>query len=151
QEWLAQNAGIRSEISIAANTLTGQATPAQLIEAAQHYAIATMELEPLVLVTALDGAAADVGIPPFRSRNPDLDGNGVRVAILDSGIDVGHPWLKVAASATTCGESTDTPGPHGTHVAGILASRDATYTGVASGVTLLNIKVANATGRAQPG
>ena len=49
-----------------------------------------------------------------------MDGSGIRLAVLDSGIDLKHPWLKVAASYETCDETVDIPGAHGTHVAGAL-------------------------------
>ena len=49
-------------------------------------------------------------------------------------------------SKSTCPESTDIPGSHGTHCAGSIASRDATFPGIAPDVTLINVKVLNANG-----
>ncbi len=69
------------------------------------------------------------------------------VSIFDSGIDSTHPALAAAVTGnwnyvpdheTT---TNDLQG-HGTHVAGIAGSRNTTYRGVATGVYLLNEKVA---------
>jgi subtilisin family serine protease len=111
-----------------------------------------IELDPIVQLTALDDCVTDLGRPmPLANGGGALDGSGVRVAVLDSGIDESHPALKVAESASTSDEPLGLPGRHGTHCAGIIASRDSIYAGVAPGVTLLNIKVLSADGRGRPG
>lgn len=87
------------------------------------------------------------GIPP--SWDPRHDGAGVTIAVLDTGIDTGHPDLaggKVAAERnfTSSPGSHDRNG-HGTHVASVAAGTgemsDGAYAGVAPGATLLNGKV----------
>ncbi|MBX6750136.1 MAG: S8 family serine peptidase [Micromonosporaceae bacterium] len=78
-----------------------------------------------------------------------LDGTGVRVAVLDTGIDLTHPDLtgKVVARVNlTQGYEDDLDrSGHGTHVASILAGSGAAsggqYRGVAPGVELLDVKV----------
>jgi subtilisin family serine protease len=105
-----------------------------------------IELDPVVQVVAMDDAATDVGLPLLRKSRPGLDGTGVRVAVLDSGADGSHPHLRVAKSVTTCDEPVSSPGAHGTHTAGTIASRDRVYGGLAPGVTLLNVKVLRADG-----
>lgn len=81
------------------------------------------------------------------------DGTGVKVAILDTGIDATHPDLagKVAASANFTEDPSVQDGfGHGTHVAGILAGSGAAsggeYRGVAPGASLLIGKVLDSTG-----
>lgn len=81
-------------------------------------------------------------------------GSGVRVAIIDTGIDLDHPDLApniAAGSGKNCidpGASTDDDQGHGTHVAGTVAAADngAGLVGVAPGATLIPVKVLNSQG-----
>ncbi|MBI2550656.1 S8 family serine peptidase [Candidatus Woesearchaeota archaeon] len=92
----------------------------------------------------------DVSVPLIKADafwNVGYTGSGVRVAVLDTGIDKNHPMLqgKVAAERdfTSSGSVSDDCG-HGTHVAGIVAGSKAsggTYNGVAPDAQLLNAKV----------
>jgi subtilisin family serine protease len=97
--------------------------------------------------TDLDHNLTQVGAPTAWSAG--LTGKGVRVAVLDTGIDTTHPDLaggKVVASADfgESGNTTDHFG-HGTHVASIVAGTGARAAGarkgVAFGASLLNGKV----------
>ena len=101
--------------------------------------------------------AADVG----------FSGAGSVVVVIDSGIDTSHPALAGAVVHEACflfgtggvcpgsgAPSSIGPGSaapcvysalscaHGTHVAGIVASRDATRPGVAPGASIISIRVA---------
>jgi thermitase len=74
------------------------------------------------------------------------------VAVLDTGIDQNHEELDGQVIAETNFSTSFTPGDihgHGTHVAGIIAAKDngLGITGVAPGCLLLNVKVADDTGR----
>jgi subtilisin family serine protease len=149
REWLRSNAGLDVEPLVAANAFATRGEQGQLLEATRDESVRFVELDPPVVATCMDDAVRDIEVPLFRSRHPTLDGTGVRVAVLDSGIDTLHPWLRVSASISTCGESVDLPGAHGTHVAGSIASRDSIYPGIAPGVVLLNIKVLDSLGRGQ--
>ncbi|GIF53167.1 subtilisin family serine protease [Asanoa ferruginea] len=77
----------------------------------------------------LDRSAAQIGAPQAWQRG--LDGHGVKVAVLDTGIDATHPDLagKVveARNFSTSADTVDHFG-HGTHVAATIAG-----TGQASG------------------
>ena len=82
-----------------------------------------------------------------------FDGDGVRVAVLDTGIDDGHSDLSGSVAAahdfTTEDDPVDANG-HGTHVAGTIAgdgsATDGRHRGVAPGATLLNGKVLRSDG-----
>lgn len=100
------------------------------------------------------GAADDLtGLTGVRSTY-GLSGRGQTVAIIDSGIAYDHRALGGGFGQGTrvvggwdFAENDANPyddGPagfHGTHVAGIVGSSDATYRGVASGVDLVALRV----------
>jgi subtilisin family serine protease len=93
-----------------------------------------------------------------RGQSP-LTGRGVRVAVIDSGIDTHHPDLQgridMAASMNFSSEGPshvieDMSG-HGTHVAGIIAGSGKTYRGIAPEATLIICKVFDHHGTAEEG
>ncbi|RKN07414.1 hypothetical protein D7319_18870 [Streptomyces radicis] len=113
---------------------------------AESSGIATLALDGLNRA-ALDTSTARIGAP--EAWEAGHDGEGVTVAVLDTGIDASHPDLaggKVVAEAIFAGtpDAHDHHG-HGTHVASIAAGTGAhsggAYTGVAPGARLLNAKV----------
>ncbi len=85
-----------------------------------------------------------------------LEGRGVKVAVLDTGYDQGHPDLKGKVTAEknfTWDESVQDRNGHGTHVASTVAGDGAAsggrYRGVAPGAELLVGKVLDAGGTGQ--
>jgi subtilisin family serine protease len=148
---LAANHGIETTPLFAANSLQAAASTAQLDGVADdpNLLLDLVELDPLVQVTEMDDVAIDLELAPMRLAHPTFTGVGVVVAVLDSGIDAQHPALTVRDAVSTSDESIDISGDHGTHCAGSIASRDATYGGVSPEVELLDIKVlrANGTGK----
>ncbi|NMO50905.1 S8 family serine peptidase [Actinoplanes sp. TBRC 11911] len=98
-----------------------------------------------------DISASQIGAPTAWQQG--LDGTGVTVAVLDSGIDATHPDFagKIVASQNfTTEPSTDDLYGHGTHVASIIAGSGAEsggkYKGVAPGAKLAIGKVCEAAG-----
>lgn len=75
-----------------------------------------------------------------------ITGKDIDVAILDTGIHDEHPYLTVEKEVDYTGEGTDDLHGHGTHCAGIVASTDLTYRGVAYDSDLFNVKVLNKDG-----
>ncbi|MCH7535853.1 MAG: S8 family serine peptidase, partial [Bacteroidetes bacterium] len=77
-------------------------------------------------------------------------GEGVRVAILDTGIDIDHPDLKDAIVETSdfTGDGIEDESGHGTHCAGIIGARlnSVGFVGVAPSCELLIGKVLNNNG-----
>lgn len=94
------------------------------------------------LRTTLDHSVPQIGAP--AAWQAGHTGKGVKVAVLDSGIDETHPDLtgQVLASANFTDEPLDDAGGHGTHVASTIAGKG----GVAPDAKLLNSKVCDAHG-----
>ena len=101
------------------------------------------ELEPRQLLSA---ALDLIGVNALRadSRFDSIDGSGMTVAVIDTGVDFTHPLLasaKVAEQDFVYGGSTETiTEEHATHVAGIIGARDEDI-GVATGVGLVGLQV----------
>jgi subtilisin family serine protease len=78
-------------------------------------------------------------------------GQGVIIAVIDTAIDTDHPELANAVTAAfdAMGEGSSNPEPHGTGIAGILASH-AKLTGVAPESKLLSVRAFRSNGTASP-
>ncbi|MFF4506704.1 S8 family peptidase [Streptomyces sp. NPDC001401] len=95
---------------------------------------------------SLDKSVPQIGAPVAWAKG--YTGKGVKVAVLDTGIDTTHPDLKpqvIASKNFTTAKDTIDHFGHGTHVASIIAGTGAKsggkYKGVAPGASLLNAKV----------
>ena len=102
---------------------------------------------------SLDDAIPNTNTTFFRNldfNGAGIDGSGKTVCVIDTGIDYNHSDL---AGAYLGGYDfvNDDANPfddngHGTHVAGIIASRNETYQGVAPGVGLYVVKALDSVG-----
>jgi serine protease AprX len=83
--------------------------------------------------------------------NLGFDGTGVTVAVLDTGVDAAHPALETAVTGQEDfdGEGIGDMQGHGSHCAGIVASRDERFRGIAPGASILDLKHMNASGSGQ--
>ena len=103
-------------------------------------------------VTAADDVSGpQIGAPAAWSAG--YNGAGIKVAVLDTGVDLNHPDLtgRVVDSRVFTGEASVQDGfGHGTHVASIIAgsgaASSAKYEGVAPGARLIIGKVLDNTG-----
>ncbi|MFG2632847.1 S8 family serine peptidase [Streptomyces sp. NPDC048362] len=104
-----------------------------------------------VRTAALDKSVPQIGAP--TAWKAGYTGKGVKVAVLDTGVDTTHPDLKgqviESRNFTGAADATDHFG-HGTHVASIVAGTGAKsggkYKGVAPDARILNGKVLDDTG-----
>lgn len=98
----------------------------------------------------LDVSVPLIGAP--AAWDAGLTGAGVKVAVIDSGVDLAHPDLagQVAEAVDFTGTGLGDPVGHGTHVASTIVGTGAAsggrFTGVAPGAKLLSAKVCVAEG-----
>ena len=103
-----------------------------------------------------------INLDQFRAT-PSLagiDGSGYSVAVLDTGIDLNHPFFGQDTNlngisdrivynydfADGDADASDRKG-HGSNIASIIASQDSTYKGVAPGANIISLKVMRDTTR----
>ncbi len=134
------------------NTLTVEAPPETVPDIAKKPGVAAIYLDS-PLIGGLAISAPSMGTQRWWSEN--YIGAPWDVAVVDTGIDFTHPSLDEGPSKVfhrmgrldpLYGDRPDRIGDlhgHGTHVAGIVASQNLTYRGVAYGVRdLINAKFA---------
>jgi subtilisin family serine protease len=122
-----------------------------------------LSVEPDRIVTALPQTLPTgiARIDADENSTAAINGDGgdldVDVAVIDTGVDVDHPDLRVAGGARyvgylwLCGNgsgSYDDDNGHGTHVAGTIAARDndTGVVGVSPGARIWAVKVLDANG-----
>ncbi|MDA0661124.1 MAG: PKD domain-containing protein, partial [Planctomycetota bacterium] len=122
---------------------------------------------PAELGTAVEESLPILGIPQMRldPRFAGIDGTGTTVVIIDTGIDLNHPFFGpdsnndgvadrivyqydfggINGIPDSSANNSDTPetlgNTHGTHVSSIVASQDPNYPGVAPGVGIIHLKI----------
>ncbi|HYL98457.1 MAG TPA: S8 family peptidase, partial [Blastocatellia bacterium] len=112
---------------------------------------------PVKMLGHLENTTGAAQIRNLISGIPGLNGSGIGIAILDSGIDESHHELNYAGSdrvvvdvdAGGFGNTFDFMG-HGTHVASVACGTNhigpGAYTGIAPGANIINVKVLDVNG-----
>lgn len=122
----------------------GQATPAEIDRLSEREDVEIIWLDEPVYAF-LDVSVPKIEVPTVWDRGNR--GSGVKIAIVDTGIDAAHPDFagRIAATADFTGQGVADGHGHGTHVASIAAGSGAAsegrYTGVAPEATILVAKV----------
>ena len=146
------------------NAAVVMATPAAEKALAKHAEVLRIEDDA---VAAILGKPTKPGQPPPTQPVQDLTwgvdridadlvwgtgntGTNIKVAVVDTGIDLTHPDLAVAGgyNAISARKSYADDNGHGTHVAGIIAAKNNTIgvIGVAPGASLYSVKVLDRNG-----
>ena len=114
--------------------------------AAALRAIGLAARPPLPIQPLLNDSLPLLHVPPLQAGG--LSGAGVRIAIVDTGIDGTHPDLRgrIAAQQDFSGAGPIDDVGHGTHVAGIVGGAGSVYRGVAPAATFVVAKALSAAG-----
>jgi serine protease AprX len=133
------------------NAISTRLTPKQLAEVVKLDEVDIVRLDTPDHVTTMNESAHVIEAIEAQ-QDLGANGRGIKVAILDTGIDKNHPALlgKVVDEISVAAEPITVPGLHGTHVAGTVASNDVVFRGIAPQVDLINIKVLTAAGFGTP-
>jgi serine protease AprX len=133
----------------------GSVTAGQLTALARLPGVERVELNGVARTMDASGNR-DYGVDAARQALPGLDGSGVGICIIDTGIDPNHEQLsggRVVGWQDWVNGRTDPYDDHGhgTHVSGIAAGRSTgtnnqPYAGVAPGAHLIGAKVLNSGG-----
>jgi subtilisin len=120
-------------------------TEVEKIELLDHADVASIEVdEPIHVQNAtIDWGVSRIGAPPVWSNG--VTGQGVKVAVMDTGVDTSHPDLQVVKGKSFIRNqlSYNDLNGHGTHVAGIIGAQHNNFGvyGVAPDVDLYIAKV----------
>jgi subtilisin family serine protease len=123
-----------------------EASPEEIVKIASYKSVEKIYLNEKV------NLLLNNSVPMIKANQvvaEGIDGTGIKVCIVDTGIDDSHPSLKPLIAEydflNNDTDATDDNG-HGTHVAGIIASQDPIYKGVAPGTSLMVAKAFDAYG-----
>jgi serine protease AprX len=133
----------------AMNILGAALTPAAIRALAQSPLVAAIDFdhpgEP-----ELDVSAQALAVNSSFWSN-GITGGIFDVGVLDTGVQMNHPALNTHAYLTNMSPPGTDTGDHGTHVAGIMASTNATHRGMAFGSDLIVYARAGAITTSMPG
>ncbi|GAA0729751.1 hypothetical protein GCM10009060_29960 [Halorubrum trapanicum] len=138
------NARSLDAIGASAATVDKSAGTTALDRLEREYGLESVHLDYRVNVSLNTSVEAIAG--EQARRQYDVNGSGVTVAVLDTGVDADHPDLDdaVVNQVDFTEDGTGDRQGHGTHVAGTIAgdgSADGNLTGVAPGADVMDVKV----------
>ncbi len=144
-ELIVANGGTITESFVTLNAVVASISPKAIDTLRSNPNVAYVEIdskvEALEQYTPWDVIAVDAPVV-WETGNK---GNGVKIAVLDTGIAIGHPDLRVAGGASFVlgTRSYNDDNGHGTHVAGIIAAldNDIGVVGIAPAAELYAVKV----------
>lgn len=147
---LVENAGGKVKYSYSIVSAVAASVPKAKLDALRrHPKVASVE-EDITVKAIEDTLPWGIDRVDAEVVHSQTRGGGVRVAVLDSGIGLDHPDLRVAGDVTFVPDTTsgDDDNGHGTMVAGIIAALDneSGVVGVAPEVELYSVKVLNSNG-----
>ena len=110
------------------NAVTVKLTPKQLQEITAMDEVKFVRLEIPEMVTCMNESVRVIESVE-AAQDFGANGRGIKVALLDTGIDKNHPALlgKVVDEISTVAEPVNIPGMHATHTAGTIASNDVVF------------------------
>ncbi len=128
--------------------LAGLAVPAVQARAADVFACVDIGADDLVVSDAADSVpltlmGVDEAHEILESRGL-VPGQGVAVAVVDSGVSTENQLITVRATRSFVGSSATVEDPHGTEVAGLIAGHarpDGKLVGVAPGAEIVDVRV----------
>jgi serine protease AprX len=122
-------------------TVRSWSDPRSLAEVVADDSIERVDL-PRRLEPDISTSGKTVGGPQFRKKFKRT-GKGIIIAVIDGEVALTHPALKgrVVHKMNFTDEPWGNPNSHGTAVAGIIASNNGTFTGMAPEATIYSYKV----------
>ncbi|GAB4148326.1 MAG: hypothetical protein Fur0021_08040 [Candidatus Promineifilaceae bacterium] len=157
--WIINAVAVRSSAALVSEVAARADVAAVTLDASRQY-LRPNDWLPLTESTIVNTAAGSWGIDQVRAplawHGLDINGSGVTVAIMDSGVDWTHPALsdnyrgRNGSHAESWYDAIDgsptpvDPNGHGTHVAGTAVGGEGL--GVAPGAEWIGVRVFNAAG-----
>jgi subtilisin family serine protease len=135
------------ETPVRAKVDVADLTPDQVTDARRKPGVVAAKPMPMTLVRPVataeaakpSGVGSEWGIDAVGATDSPFTGDGIKVAVLDTGIDAGHEAFDgaIVTEEDFTGEGNGDNVGHGTHCAGTIAGRDVNghRIGVAPGVT----------------
>ena len=146
---------ISRQFSEVVNAVSLTASRSEIEKIGALTGVKRIEEDRIVTASAV-GSSTNAPAPPSRSTNSKATGKGVRVGVIDTGIDYMHEALggglglnfKVAGGYDFVNNDSDPrdDNGHGTHVAGIIAGSSVFLKSMAPDVQLFAYKVLDASG-----